>query len=220
MSSALQILLTVAIPVLIAVIASQVFKALLNVILSGKFRLKMLYQDGDFPSSHTTTIITTNIVVWNMIYNHISNNPTEDPTLSILIGCVLLLWTFYEIRDAMGLRLTVQENAVLLKKLAESSKDVSVLVENLDLSRNSYELSNALQETFDEIAAKINLKAGHMPHEVLGGICLGCIVGFAAITYGTSPNLFTFVLLTAAVYFIATVFIFARRRRKRKSSLK
>ncbi|MDF2865454.1 MAG: Acid phosphatase/vanadium-dependent haloperoxidase-related protein [Clostridia bacterium] len=196
------------------VVFVQMFKTILNSILIGKFDIKTLLSDGDFPSSHTAILVSFNIVFWNMIYSYSINNPNTDMFSSILVGLVLALWSCYEIRDAMGVRLRVQEHAHAIKQIALTSKDISDKIEKLKLIENDIN-SRALEEELDDILSNIKLKAGHLPHEVLGGIITGGLIGLLFI-FGANANLQLLILvaLIFAIYVTLTILIFIRKRKK------
>ncbi len=196
------------------VVFVQMFKTILNSILIGKFDIKTLLSDGDFPSSHTAILVSFNIVFWNMIYSYSINNPNTDMFSSILVGLVLALWSCYEIRDAMGVRLRVQEHAHAIKQIALTSKDISDRIEKLKLIENDTN-SRALEEELDDILSNIKLKAGHLPHEVLGGIITGGLIGLLFI-FGANANLELLILvaLIFAIYVTLTILIFIRKRKK------
>jgi acid phosphatase family membrane protein YuiD len=151
------------------VVFVQLFKTILNSILIGKFDLKTLLSDGDFPSSHTSILVSFNIVFWLLIYVYHLSHPEVDMFAAVLSGLVLALWSCYEIRDAMGVRLRVQEHAHAIKLIAQTSKELSDKLDDLKLGDDNLN-SKALEESLDNLLKNIKLKAGHLPHEVLGGI--------------------------------------------------
>jgi len=192
----------------------QVFKTILNSILIGKFDSKTLFSDGDFPSSHTAILVSFNIVFWYIIYSYSINNPSINMFSSILIGLVLALWSCYEIRDAMGVRLRVQEHAYAIKQIALSSRDMSDKLEKLHLVDDAVN-SKALEEEMDDLLSNLKLKAGHLPHEVLGGIVAGGFIG--SIFTSAVDNNFT-LLAVISIIFLAyisfTISIFIRKKKK------
>lgn len=196
----------------------QVFKTILNSILKGKFDVRTLLSDGDFPSSHTGVLISFNVVFWHMIYSYSINHPDVDMFSSILVGLVLGLWSFYVMHDAMGVRLRVQEHAHAIMQIALTSKDMSGRLEKLKLVENDTN-SKALEEEIEDILSNTKLKAGHFPHEVLGGIVTGGLIGCLFIT-GADNNfkLLTLVALIFIAYVSIIILIFIRKRKKNGKS--
>lgn len=205
------ILATCAVTTMIFV---QVFKTVLNSILIGRLDLKTLLADGDFPSSHTAILISFNIVSLRLAYLYYTNHPELDAFPAVLASCILGLWSFYEIRDAMGVRLRVQEHAHAIKQIVLTSKDMSDMIDKLRLVDNDRN-SKALQSAFDDLLSNLKLKAGHMPHEVLGGIVTGGLIGSLFITVlERNFTIVTLIAITFVMYVAATVAIFIRRRKK------
>ncbi len=197
----------------------QIFKTVLNSILIGKIDNKTIFSDGDFPSSHTAVLISCNIVIWHLIYSYAINNPKVDMFASVLVGFVLALWSCYVIRDAMGVRLRVQEHAVAIKLIAKSSKELSEKLENLNLTDSDIN-SNALQEELDDLLKNIKLKAGHLPHEVLGGIVTGGLIGCIFISIADSNFKMFFVIFAVFVLYVTlTIRIFIKKSKKIKAKL-
>lgn len=182
-----------------SMIFAQSFKTILNSILKGKLCFNTLFSDGDFPSSHTTILISFNTVFWHIIYKYYIQNPAEDIFACVLIALVLSLWTFYEIRDAMGVRLRVQEQAIVLNQLAKYSKD---LTQTLEKQQEEPIISKTLSESLDNVLKKMKLKAGHLPHEVVGGIICGAFIGSIFTTF-----IFNYIVLRAVISLIFVLYI-------------
>ncbi|MEG1705828.1 MAG: divergent PAP2 family protein [Clostridia bacterium] len=192
----------------------QVFKTVLNSILIGKFDKKTLFSDGDFPSSHTAILICFNIIFWYIVYLYSLANPTTDIFVCVLIGLVLLLWSCYEIRDAMGVRLRVQEQAYAIKQIATTSKEMSDKLENLNLVDENVNC-DAIQEELDDLLVGLKLKAGHLPYEVFGGILTGTLIGLLYVTFFESNlTLFITVSFIFISYILLTMLMFNNKRRK------
>lgn len=199
---------------LITMIFVQVFKTVLNSILIGRLDVKTLLADGDFPSSHTSVLIAFNIVFWKIVYMYHIDKPQVDIFSSVLVGLVLGLWSCYEIRDAMGVRLRVQEHANAIKQIALTSKDMSNLIDELnklETNRNT----KVLQHALDDLLKNLKLKAGHLPHEVVGGIFTGGFIGslFTAIL-SKNVSAATLIIIFFVIYVAITITIFVRRRKK------
>ncbi|MDD2377012.1 MAG: divergent PAP2 family protein [Clostridia bacterium] len=194
----------------------QVFKTVLNSIIVGKFDAKTLLSDGDFPSSHTAILVSFNIVFWHMIYSYAINNPNVDMFASVLVGLVLVLWSCYEIRDAMGVRLRVQEHAHAIKQIATSSRDMSDRLGKLKLVDDDIN-SQALQQELDDLLSNLKLKAGHLPHEVLGGIFVGGFIGSMFVNIiDKNFTLLSLIGISFTAYVIITILVFIRNRKKKR----
>lgn len=201
------------------VVFVQLFKTVLNSILVGKFDVKTLFADGDFPSSHTSILVSFNIVLWHIIYVYHLSHPECDMFGSVVAALVLGLWSCYEIRDAMGVRLRVQEHAQAIKLIAEKSKDLSDIVENLKLGDDDIN-TQALEKELDDLLRNLKLKAGHLPHEVLGGIVTGGLIAGMFISVMDSNFVqLAFVATVFLAYVLSTVLIFVRNRIKRGGKL-
>lgn len=185
---------------------SQTFKTLLNFCTTRRFKLKMLFSDGDFPSTHTTTAITGVIIACYELLPLVfdSTKPEDTKTLASTIVIAIVLWAMFIIRDALGIRLRVQELSHTVHRLLVASSDV----EGAPISEN-------LQVFWSSLAKGINLKVGHMPHEVIGGLILGIIFGFgsAFLRHGKLV-LFIVDVVASVIYFIITFIVIGRNRKK------
>lgn len=193
-------IISICVPVILAWVVSQILKTVLKIILGTPFSIKMLFNDGDFPSTHTCVSVTFTICIWNQLFIKIATHPTQDPTDEICLGCIATIWSLFIIRDALGIRYTVE-------KLGKTVHDGYLA---------SAKLSNTLQETFESLAEKAKFKSGHMPHEVIGGIILGCIVGLSFTFYSFNSYCFIALLIFTSIYFviIIAIFLLARKRKK------
>lgn len=163
------LLIYVGVTIICAWIASQSFKTLLYVAITKdrKFKSirKRLFGDGDFPSTHTTVSVTGVIIIFPLLWDTVYNATSESEVYcAVSIAVLFVLWTAMTIRDALGIRMRVQEQARILKSFLTESPTVS----------------DALQSFWEDLASQINLKAGHMPHEVIGGVILALIFGIGA----------------------------------------
>lgn len=186
-------------------VLSQAFKTVLNFFTTRKFKLKMVLSDGDFPSTHTTTSITAVITIcYDLVPIIVSDSATEvEKSHSLAILAITVLWAAFIIRDALGIRLRVQE----LSKTVYSVLTDSKKVEESSISEN-------LQEFWAKLASGINLKVGHMPHEVIGGLILGIIFGFGANFYRTANWLMFYIsIIVLVMYMIITSFVIGRNRK-------
>ena len=182
---------------------SQAFKTFLNFTTTRSFKFKMIFSDGDFPSTHTTTSVTAVIIMcyelFPLAFSETASFETKTTSAAIIIAVVL--WAAFIIRDALGIRLRVQElSKIVHEMLIHSNFDGSPISDNL-------------QEFWSTLADGINLKVGHMPHEVIGGLILGVIFGFGA-SFLRKHNYVMFIvdLVIFIIYTIVTFIVIGRKR--------
>lgn len=198
----------IAITVLVAWVLSQAFKTILKIAITNKksftYIVKQFFSDGDFPSSHTAVSITSSIVVTPLLYEAIYNATSQSEIIiAVAAEIVLLLWTAMTIRDALGIRMRVQENAQTLHTVLKNSGE---------FLNNKYIVTDSLQEFWSELADQINIKAGHLPHEVIGGVILAIIVGIAANSIRTSNFTVLVIDIAAAIlYFILSFLLLSKK---------
>ena len=194
----------IAISIALAWVTSQAFKTLLKVAITKNKNprniIKQFFSDGDFPSSHTAVSVTGCIVITPIIYEAIYNATSQtDILVCIAAEVVLLLWTAMTIRDALGIRMRVQENAQTMQKFLKESKNYFVVTESL-------------QNFWDELGNNINIKAGHMPHEVIGGLILALIFGIGANSIRTE-NWVVFIIdiIISIIYFLLSYLFLSKK---------
>lgn len=140
---------------------SQVLKLVFNIVLNKqKFKLSSLVADGNYPSSHTAFVTSITAVSWfNTIIKCLAQDNME---LWIWVSSSITMLWFIVVRDALGVRYTVQKLCECVSELAENTS------------------------TAEEIKQKLNIKSGHRPHEVIAGAVLGLIVASftSCIYYG------------------------------------
>lgn len=190
---------------------SQIFKTFLNFCTTRQFKIKMLFSDGDFPSTHTTTAITAVIAICYEELPILLSEITTETEKSLAMGvlAVVILWAAFIIRDALGIRLRVQELSHTVCKMLTDSKDV----EGSPISEN-------LQVFWSTLAGGINLKVGHMPHEVIGGLILGVIFGFGSSFLRYGNYVMFWVDAVCFVCYTIITFIVIGRTRKRMKTIK
>lgn len=146
---------------IIASSLSQVLKLILNMALNKrKFKISNLVDDGSYPSSHTAFVTSITSISWfNTIVKCYLG---DDVELWMWISVSLTMLWLIVVRDALGVRYTVQ-------KLCEC---VSEIVDNTSKA--------------EDIKKKLNIKSGHRPYEVIAGAVLGLIVASctSCIYYG------------------------------------
>lgn len=201
---ALDTLIYLALSIALAWVTSQAFKCLLKVAIT-KDRtprniVKQFFSDGDFPSSHTAVSVTASIVVTPLLYEVVYNASSKNEIIiAIAAEVILLLWTAMTIRDALGIRMRVQENAQTMHKFLKESK-------------NYFIVSESLQEFWSDLGDQINIKAGHMPHEVIGGLILALIFGVGANSIRTSNYIVLIIdIIISIVYFVLSYLFLSKK---------
>ena len=201
---ALYTLIYLALSIALAWVTSQAFKCLLKVAIT-KDRtprniVKQFFSDGDFPSSHTAVSVTASIVVTPILYEVVySASSKNEIIIAIAAEVILLLWTAMTIRDDLGIRMRVQENAQTMHKFLKESK-------------NYFVVSESLQEFWSDLGDQINIKAGHMPHEVIGGLILALIFGIGANSIRTSNYIVLIIdIIISIVYFVLSYLFLSKK---------
>jgi acid phosphatase family membrane protein YuiD len=191
--------------VVIVWVVSQVFKTGLKLVTNKQqFYFKMLFDDGDFPSTHTAVTITATISTFYNSYifvNEVIQNKFQMASFVCFITSLLtsvIVSAFVVIRDAGGVRRDVDKNGELQKQMAESIATIPN--------------TEVLQNIFSEIARSVRIKNGHMPHEIIGGIILAAIVEAWFILFNTVY--LVFVIVGTLLYVIITFIIFIKRSHK------
>lgn len=194
----------IAISIALAWVTSQAFKTLLKIAITKNKNprniIKQFFSDGDFPSSHTAVSVTGCIVITPIIYEAIYNATSKTEILvCIAAEVVLLLWTAMTIRDALGIRMRVQENAQTMQKFLKESKNYFIVTESL-------------QNFWNELGDNINIKAGHMPHEVIGGLILALIFGIGANSIRTENwVIFIIDIIISIIYFLLSYLFLSKK---------
>lgn len=194
----------IAVSIALAWVTSQAFKTLLKIAITKNKNprniIKQFFSDGDFPSSHTAVSVTGCIVITPIMYEAIYNATSQTEILvCIAAEVVLLLWTAMTIRDALGIRMRVQENAQTMQKFLKESKNYFIVTESL-------------QNFWNELGDNINIKAGHMPHEVIGGLILALIFGIGANSIRTE-NWVVFIIdiIVSIIYFLLSYLFLSKK---------
>lgn len=159
---------------------SQLLKMIINLYVYGKkIGFKALVSDGDYPSSHTSFITSITIFSWLYMFEKYINQ--KDYIDEMWIAIVLSVFMIIVIRDALGVRYTVQRLCESVTKIAENLKDSN----------------NDSIDTMEEICNRLNIKSGHRPHEVVGGIFNGLLISllFSAIYYSVNIAIPLIILL-------------------------
>lgn len=167
---------------------SQVLKTIFNMVLNKKkFKLDSLVADGNYPSSHTAFVTSITAVSWfNTIIKCLAKTDVE---IWIWISVGLTMFWLIVVRDALGVRYTVQ-------KLCES---VIEIVENTSRA--------------EDIKKKLDIKSGHRPHEVIAGAVLGLIVAaFTSCIYYDLQKYLLFVGVAFVIYITVSLLVLKHKR--------
>lgn len=174
---------------IIASSLSQVLKFIFNIVLNKrKFKISNLTEDGSYPSSHTAFVTSITTVSWfnTGVKWYLGNNVELWIWISVSFT---MLWLIV-VRDALGVRYTVQ-------KLCEC---VTEIVENTSQA--------------EDIKKKLNIKSGHRPYEVFGGMLLGIIVasGTSCIYYAYY-NYLVYIIIILLVYICVSLLVLKLKRK-------
>jgi len=169
---------------------SQVLKLVFNIILNKqKFKLSSLVSDGNYPSSHTAFVTSITAISWfNTIVRCCDNDNVE---LWIWVSASITMLWFIVVRDALGVRYTVQ-------KLCEC---VSEIVDNTSKA--------------EDIKKKLDIKSGHRPYEVIAGAVLGVIVAsFTSCIYYGWYKCVIYTIFILVIYIFVSLIILKYKRCK------
>lgn len=198
----------VAVTLVLTSAGTQVLKKYFRAITVRKFSLKSFTQDGGFPSSHTAFSVSWAVItIFTFFYLYLNNVSTEMLLLSAVIATVTIGNTCIIIRDALGVRRTVQ---ILCDAVKKGAKINSEFFGSINIESVKNEATLKIQSNFEDIAKKMNIKSGHLPHEVIGGICWGAFVtGFTSSVY-FNFELFKILFLIAIILYIFCISIFIK----------
>ena len=174
---------------IVACSLSQVLKLIFNIVLNKrKFKIASLVDDGSYPSSHTAFVTSITAISW---FNTIVKGYQADNTeLWIWISVSITMLWLIVVRDALGVRYTVQ-------KLCESA---------IEIVRNTTQA--------EEIKKKLDIKSGHKPYEVIAGAVLGLIVAAftSCIYYGWHSYVIYFVIILFVYICISLLLLKLKRK--------
>lgn len=201
---ALDLFVYVGISIALAWVTSQSFKCLLKIAITKDKKprniIKQFFSDGDFPSSHTAVSVTGVIVITPVLYEAVCNATSKTEVIvAVAAEVVLLLWTLMTIRDALGIRMRVQENAQTMHRFLKESKNYFVVTESL-------------QEFWSDLGDQINIKAGHLPHEVIGGLILALIFGIGANSIRTGNITVLIIDIIISIFYFLFSYLFLSKR--------
>lgn len=190
----MKLFIYIALTCILACAFSQGLKILINARLNKiKPSIKLIFSDGDYPSSHTSFICALTTLSW--LYTLDKYITMGESTYEMWISVVLSALMVVIIRDAIGVRYTVQ-------KLCESVSSITMLVNN---TSNKNHLAR--------IREQLNLKSGHRPYEIFGGIINGILVAlFTSTIYYEWYPLITAVVVLYSIYIILSMWFVKKKR--------
>lgn len=186
-------------------LSTQGFKIMLKLFLGEKFHAGMIFADGDFPSTHTSIVIsslcTIIFLTWFGRRQDLFIWQTCCDVKSILIMGVL---AGIAMRDAIGQRHRQDNTNQNLKNLKDFVAG-SVTAENLTLETSDRKctITNQINKTFAAIDNEALKRVGHLKHEVVGGI----LSGFLGSTYSICV-FFGYFKWLPILFFISLVYFF------------
>lgn len=134
---------------LIASVAAQLIKVVINLIIAGRFIAERMWGAGGMPSSHSATVCA--MVVATARYCGVNST----------LFAIALVVSIIVMYDAMGVRRETGEQAKILNKMIFEWMDQGA--QNLPILGDK----------------KLKEMVGHTPLEVLTGAALGIVIGFA-----------------------------------------
>lgn len=189
-------------------VGTQILKKYFRAITIRKFSLKQFTQDGGFPSSHTAFSVSWTVI---SIFTFVYLNKQEADENLLLIAASIVTITVGNmciiIRDALGVRRTVQLLCEAVKKGAECNSE---LFENIKFETSKNEATIRIQSNFDDIAKKMNIKSGHLPHEVIGGIFWGGLVSGLISSCYFQFSILKYVFLFSIILYILSISVFLK----------
>lgn len=203
-----RLLIYVVVTFLCTSLGTQLLKKFFRAITIRKISFKNLTQDGGFPSSHTAFSISwTVIAIFNAIYLYSINSSEEIVLIASVIAIIAIGNMSIVIRDALGVRRIVQILCDAVKKAAQTNSE---LFENLDLKDVDNETTTKIQSNFEDIARTMNIRSGHLPHEVIGGACWGILVSGTTSSYFFGFDFLIPWFVIGIILYIVCISIFIR----------
>ncbi len=156
--------------------STQGFKVLLKLYLGQSFEARMLVADGDFPSTHTSIVVSSLCLVLFLTFFgrklDIDTWRAYSDAKNILIMGTL---AGIAIRDAVGQRHRQDNTNNNLKRLkdliAHYHTDDTIIP--LEAVEEKEIIVSTISETFASIDNEALKRVGHLKHEVVGGILSG-----------------------------------------------
>ena len=201
-------LLYVTITFISTSLGTQLLKKYFKAITVRKISFSNITQDGGFPSSHTAFSVSWTVIsVFVIAKLYTLGCPYEVLLIAMTVATIAIGNTFIVIRDALGVRRTVQILCNAVKKSAETNNELFSNVKLIKQEGN--EVATRIQKNFEDIASKMNIKSGHLPHEVIGGVCWGIFVASAisAFYFGFYKIMIVFLICILLYIICISVFI-------------
>lgn len=186
----MRLFIYIALTALTSCVLSQTLKTFFNVVVrKKKFKFGNLVADGNYPSSHTAFTSSIATISWTYtIYEYITKGSAET---SIWCSAALTVFLIVVIRDALGVRYTVQ-------KLCDS---VTKMVEGANCEQEVKEL--------------LGVNSGHRPHEVLAGAVLGVLVAsFTSVIFYEKYSYVSYVVIAFVIYIWISMKIIKTKNKK------
>lgn len=184
---------------------TQSFKVFLKCFLGEKFNITMFFADGDFPSAHTALVTTGLLLV--VFFNYYMSDITDIATIAAYNNAkdflIMATLTSIVIRDAMGQRHRQDNTNKNLKELKDYIKSLH--------ARNN--ILNRIDATFQSIDNEAIKRVGHLKHEVVGGLAMGCICSlYSVIFFFNKYEWLLFTIIATVAYFFGMI-IFLKLKR-------
>jgi acid phosphatase family membrane protein YuiD len=186
----MKLIIYIALTALATCVLSQTLKLLFNTMVNKtKFSLSKITSDGNYPSSHTGFVTSVTAISWIYTVREILNS--ENASISVWCSMAFTALAVVIIRDALGVRYTVQKLCETVTKLAEGS------------------------ENAEEIRKELDIKSGHQPFEVVGGAILGIIVaGFTSCIYYKLYKLLPIAIVAFVLFILVSIMVLKKKRKE------
>ena len=128
----MRLFIYIAVTAIIACCLSQLLKTFFNVVVrKGKFKLSSLVADGNYPSSHTA--FTSSVVTISWIYTINAYILKGAAEIEMWSSVALTVFFAVIIRDALGVRYTVQKLCDAVTKMADGANCEDEVKKLLDI---------------------------------------------------------------------------------------
>jgi len=190
----MKLLMYIALTALASCFLSQTLKTFFNVVVRKKrFKLGNLVSDGNYPSSHTAFTSSVTTISWIYTIREYLLKGTAE--ISLWCSVALTVFLIVVVRDALGVRYTVQKLCDAVTKISEGAS------------------------CEEEVKKLLDVKSGHRPHEVIAGAVLGIIVAtFSSLIYYEKYNWIPYTLAVLVIYIIVSVEIVKRKNKNNKNT--
>jgi acid phosphatase family membrane protein YuiD len=218
----------IAVTIALAWASSQTLKTFLKFAITGgkdktkKNIVKQFFSDGGFPSSHTTVVVTAVIIISPILYEAAYYATSKTELLCcIALEVISLLWAALIIRDALGIRMAVENNAQITHTaLTDIPELISSLLPKKIQEKWVKPLPNSIKDKWANLASELNIDTGHRPHEVFGGCLLAIILGTGANAIKTSNWSWLIIDIIIAILYVAFSYLILAKVYKNNSENK